>query len=55
MKRYLYLAIVFVVVSIIGLISFLNSTRSVNLGAFIIPLILGGGFGYLYYKNKSET
>lgn len=55
MNRNVYktIAIVALIVAVIGLVSCLGGLRSVNLGAFVFPLLVSGVFFYLYKRNKS--
>ena len=50
-KAFKLIAIVALVVAIIGLISFLGGMRSVNIGAFVFPLLISGIFFWIYKKN----
>lgn len=53
MKKILILAIVFMGVTLSGLISFIFNTRGVNAGAFILPGIVAIClFSYYVRKNK---
>lgn len=44
MKKLKILAMIFAIIAVIGLISFLAGTRNVNIGAFIFPAILAAAF-----------
>lgn len=45
------LAIIALIVSVVGLVSFLGGIKAVNIGAFIFPLIISGIFFWLYKKK----
>ena len=45
------LAIIWMIIAFIGLISFITKARIVNLGAFIFPFIISV---YLFYRNKMD-
>lgn len=51
MKKILILAIIFTVITIIGLISFICKTRGVNAGAFILPGIITILLFSFYIRN----
>lgn len=51
-NKYFYLFITFFVIALIGLISVIANTRSVNLGAFIFPAVLAFIFFVKNKKNK---
>ncbi len=44
------IAIIALVISIIGLLSFIGGIRPVNIGAFIFPLLISGIFFWMYKK-----
>ncbi|MBQ3108491.1 MAG: hypothetical protein IJC67_02645 [Clostridia bacterium] len=46
------IAIIALIVSAIGLVSFVGGIRPVNIGAFVFPLLIGGVFFGLYKKQK---
>lgn len=50
-KTYKTIAIIALVVSIIGLVSFVGGIKSVNIGAFVFPLLVSGIFFWLYKKK----
>ena len=52
MKWNLHLAILWLVVGIIGLVSYLGGVRSVNLGACLFPLALALFFFYRYKRRS---
>ena len=51
-KTYKIIAIIALVISIIGLVSFIGGIKPVNIGAFVFPLLISGIFFWLYKKNK---
>ena len=51
-KTYKITAIIALVISIIGLLSFIGGIKPVNIGAFVFPLLISGIFFWLYKKNK---
>ncbi len=53
MNRIIYkiIAIISMVISIIGLLSFLGDIKPVNIGVFVFPLLISGLF-FLLYKKK---
>lgn len=51
-KTYKIIAIIALVISVIGLVSFFGGIRPVNIGAFVFPLLISGIFFWLYKKNK---
>lgn len=51
-KTYKIIAIIALVISIIGLVSFIGGIKTVNIGAFVFPLLISGIFFRLYKKNK---
>ena len=50
-KTYKTIAIIALVVSIIGLVSFVVGIKTVNIGAFVFPLLVSGTFFWLYKKK----
>ena len=54
MKKVWIAAIVFAVIALIGLVSFIGNMRSVNAGAFILPGIVSAVLFYLYAKNTKN-
>lgn len=50
-KTYKTFAIIALVVSIIGLVSFIGGIKPVNIGAFVFPLLVSGIFFWLYKKK----
>lgn len=42
------ISIIFCVIAVIGLVSFVGGIRSVNLGAFIFPAIISAGAFWAY-------
>lgn len=54
MKGLKFLAAIFTIIAVIGLISFISGTRSVNIGAFIFPAILAMAFA-IFYVRKSNS
>ena len=50
-KSYKTTAIIALVVTIIGLVSFVGGIKPVNIGAFIFPLLVSCGFFWLYKKR----
>ena len=50
-KTYKTIAIIALVVSIIGLVSLVGGIKSVNIGAFVFPLLVSGIFFWLYKKK----
>lgn len=50
-KTYKTIAIIELVVSIIGLVSFVGSIKPVNIGAFVFPFLVSGIFFWLYKKK----
>ena len=48
---YKVLAIIFAVIAVIGLISFIGGVRAVNIGAFVFPLILAI-VSFVLYRRK---
>lgn len=50
-KTYKTIAIIALVVSIIGLVSFVGGIKLVNIGAFVFPLLVSGIFFWLYKKK----
>ena len=50
-KTYKTIAIIALVVSIIGLVSFVGGIKPVNIGAFVFPLLVSGIFFWLYKKK----
>ena len=51
-KLYLILAIVFTIVTFMGMVSVLAHTENVNAGAAIIPALIAFIFIRLYHKSK---
>ena len=51
-KTYKIIAIISLVISIIGLLSYIGGIKPVNIGAFVFPLLISGIFFRLYKKNK---
>ena len=53
MNRNIYkiIAITSMVISIIGLLSFLGGIKPVNIGAFVFPLLISGIFFFIF-KTK---
>lgn len=51
-KTYKIIASIALVISIIGLVSFIGGIRPVNIGAFVFPLLISGIFFCLYKKHK---
>lgn len=45
------IAILALIVSVIGLVSFLGGIKPVNIGAFVFPLLISGFFFWLYKKK----
>ncbi len=54
MKKVLILAIIFMLIALIGLISFIFKTRGVNAGAFILPGIIAVLLFTYYLKNNKS-
>lgn len=52
MKRIFVVLVLFIVVSVIGFVSFLNKTRGVNAGAFIFPGIISIILLRYYLRNR---
>lgn len=50
-KTYKTIAIIALVVSIIGLVSFVGGIKPVNIGAFVFPFLVSGIFFWLYKKK----
>ena len=50
-KTYKTIAIIALVVSIIGLVSFVGGIKPVHIGAFVFPLLVSGIFFWLYKKK----
>ena len=50
-KTYKTIAIIALVVSIIGLVSFVGGIKPVTIGAFVFPLLVSGIFFWLYKKK----
>ena len=50
-KTYKTIAIFALVVSIIGLVSFVGGIKPVNISAFVFPLLVSGIFFWLYKKK----
>ena len=50
-KTYKIIAVIALAVSIIGLVSFVGSIKSVNIGAFVFPLLVSAIFFRLYKKT----
>ena len=50
-KTYKTIAIIALVVSIIGLVSFVGGIKPVNIGVFVFPLLVSGIFFWLYKKK----
>ena len=54
MKKVWLAAIVFAVIALIGLVSFIGGQRGVNAGVFILPGIVSAVLFYLYAKNTKN-
>ena len=50
-KTYKTIAIIALVVSIIGLVSFIGDIKPVNIGAFVFLLLVSSVFYWLYKKK----
>ena len=50
-KTYKIIAVIALAVSIIGLVSFVGGIKSVNIGAFVFPLLVSAIFFRLYKKT----
>ena len=46
------IAVIALVISIIGLVSFIGGIKPVNMGSFVFPLLISGIFFWLYKKHK---
>ena len=53
-KTYKTIAIIALVVSIIGLVSFVGGIKPVNIGAFVFPLLVSGFFLLALQKEVSQ-
>ena len=53
-KTYKTIAIIALVVSIIGLVSFVGGIKPVNIGAFVFPLLVSGIFFLALQKEVSQ-
>ena len=49
-KTYKAIAIIALVASIIGLVSFVGGIKPVNIGAFVFPIFVSAIFFWLYKK-----
>lgn len=50
-KTYKILTMVFAIIALIGLVSFLGGVRAVNIGAFVFPLALAI-LSFILYKKR---
>ena len=53
-KTYFIISMIAFAVSVIGLISFWGGVRSVNLGAFLFPLLIAALSFFKYAKEKKN-
>ena len=53
-KTHKIIAVIALVISIIGLVSFIGGIKSVNIGAFVFPLLISGIFFWLYKKSNRD-
>ena len=51
-KTHKIIAIIALVISIIGLVSFIGGIKPVNIGTFVFPFVISCIFFWLYKKNK---